>query len=137
MAVDGAGNLYFAIQNGDSIFSPGGTGSLLTSPTDYPAPYNCDITEAHGVDAPCDLAFDANGNLYATFFEMAIVGSTNGDNDVLIEFGANGDNSVVAANIGGTYIAVQPVPEPGIWTFVSGLAAVLGLRPRRSERALA
>jgi hypothetical protein len=135
MAVEGGGNLYLAIQNAGSV---GGTGSLLTSLIDYPAPYNNDLFNAAFEDAPCDLAFDATGNLYATFSQMVYDG---GDgtlvrvNDVLMEFGANGDNQVVATGIGGTYIAVQSVPvqsvpEPGIWALASALAAVLYLRRR-------
>jgi hypothetical protein len=135
MAIDGGGNLYLAIQNAGSV---GGTGSLLTSTPDYPAPYNNDLFSAAFEDAPCDLAFDATGNLYATFSQMVYDGSDGTlvrVNDVLMEFGANGDNHVVATGIGGTYIAVQSVPvqfvpEPGIWALASALAAVLYLRRR-------
>ncbi len=133
MAFDGGGNLYLALQNAGSVDCYGGSGGLLTSPYNYPAPYNNDLFAAALEDTPCDLAFDASGNLYATFSEMVYDGNggTASINDVLVEFGVNGNNRVVAANIGGTYIAVQSVPEPGIWALISGLAAVLclGRRP--------
>jgi hypothetical protein len=136
MAFDGAGNLYLAQQNSGVVY---GTGNLFTSPADYPAPYNNDITLAYYEDTPSNLAFDANGNLYATFSQMVYDGSNGAVNDVLVEFGASGDNSVVAINTGGTYIAVQSiavqfVPEPGIWSFVSGLTAVLCIRRWSGKR---
>jgi hypothetical protein len=138
MAVDGGGNLYMAIQNAGSVDRIGGTGSLLTSLNDYPAPYNNDLLNAAFEDAPCDLAFDATGNLYATFSQLVYDGSDGTlvrVQDALVEFGVNGDNRVVATDIGGTYIAVQSVPvqfvpEPGIWALASALAAVLYLRRR-------
>jgi len=138
VAIDGSGNLYRALQNAGSVGCFGGTGSLLTSLNDYPAPYNNDLFNAAFEDAPCDLAFDANGNLYATFSNLVFDGAdgtTVHDNDVLMEFGVSGDNHVVATDIGGTYIAiqsvlVQSVPEPGIWALASALAAVLYLRRR-------
>jgi hypothetical protein len=126
MAFDGSGNLYLALQNAGSVGCFGGTGSLSTGAPDYPAPYNNDLFAAAYDDTPCDLAFDASGNLYATFSQMVYYGNSGSAsvNNVLIEFGANGNNRVVAANIGGTYIAVQSVPEPGIGVLISGLAAV-------------
>ena len=130
MALNGAGNLYIAFQNSGFI---SGNGGLLTGVASYPAPYNNDVHIAAFEDTPCALAFDANGNLYATFSNMVYDGSggTVVDvNDVLVEFGVNGDNNVVATDIGGTYIAVQSVPEPGIWTFAGGLVGVLCLRRR-------
>jgi sugar lactone lactonase YvrE len=138
MAVDGAGNLYLALQNAGSVGRFGGTGSLQTHLPDYPAPYNNDLFSAAIQDAPCDLAFDADGNLYATFSNMVYAGSDGSTvyvSDVLMEFGVNGNNRVVATDIGGTYIAVQSVPvqfvpEPGVWAFVGGLAAVLCLGRR-------
>ncbi|MGA2684904.1 MAG: hypothetical protein ABSF51_07610 [Verrucomicrobiota bacterium] len=142
MALDGNGNLCLALQNAGSVDCFGGTGSLLTGPQYYPAPYNNDIDLALFEDTPCDLAFDANGNLFAYFAQM-VYGGTNGivsNSGVVIEFGANGQNSVIATGIaGGTgdngYIAVEMVPEPGIWTFVAGLAAVVCLRRRSNRRA--
>ena len=138
MAIDGAGNLYLALQNAGGVGCFGRTGSLLTSLNDYPAPYNNDHFAAGYDNTPCDLAFDANGNLYATFSNMVYDGAdgtTVHVSDVLLEFDANGDNHVVATDIGGTYIAVQSapvqsVPEPGIWTLAGALAVVLCLRRR-------
>ena len=140
MAVNGAGNIYFGKENGDYIY---GNGGLNTSVSDYPAPYYISgYADVAGLeDPPFDLAFDANGNLYAYFGEMANFGNNGGwtiDSGVLIEFGVNGDNSVVATGIaaaGGTaYIAVQPVPEPATWTMVvMGFGVlVIGCRFRRS-----
>jgi hypothetical protein len=133
MAFDGAGHLYVATQNACVIF---GNGGLKTDVSDYPAPYNEDFTAAEGEDTPSDLAFDANGNLYASFAGMVYDGGDRlvGDINVLIQFGVNGENRVVATDMGGTYIAVQSVPEPGIWTITSGLAAALCLRRRRRRR---
>jgi sugar lactone lactonase YvrE len=138
MAVDAAGQLYVAWQDPGIVQ---GNGGLKTAFSDFPAPCATDFHA--GSDRPSDLAFDANGNLYA-YFGLMIYGSGTGvDNGVLIEFGANGDNSVVATDVAGTssicgYIAIQPaleaVPEPATWTMVSGLAAVLCLRRRRSRQ---
>jgi sugar lactone lactonase YvrE len=132
MAFDGGGNFYLALQNAGSVGCFGGSGSLSTGTPDYPAPYNNNLFAAAYDDTPCDLAFDAGGNLYATFSQMVYDGNsgTASVNDVLIEFGVNGNNRVVAANIGGTYIAVQSVPEPEIGALLGGLAAVWCLRRR-------
>lgn len=141
LAVNGAGNLYVAYQNPANIFLIGGTGGLNTGIPDYPAPYDNDLDTAAFDDTPCDLAFDANGNLYAYFGSMVYEGSnglTTSDSGVLIEFGVNGDNSVVATGIaagsGTAYVAVQPVPEPATWTMVvMGFGVLLiGCRFRRS-----
>lgn len=133
IAINGAGNLYVALQNADGIV---GNGNLKTGIFDYPAPYNSDPGYAAFVDAPCDLAFDKNGNLYATFSELVVPGTTPNNglsvSDALVEFGVNGVNSIIATDIGGLDIAVrcgdnavQTVPEPGILPLVSVLAAVL------------
>jgi len=135
IAFDSAGHLYLGYQNPNYI---GGNGGLLTNPSDYPAPYNGVNEDQDFLDTPADLAFDANGNLFATFYELE-PSIQNGPgvpvypNDVLVEFGVNGVNSIVATDIGGTYITVQTVPEPEILTMVSGLAAVLYII-RRSNR---
>ncbi|MGD1088574.1 MAG: NHL repeat-containing protein [Verrucomicrobiota bacterium] len=141
MAFNGAGNLYVALQNADGIV---GNGGLQTSVFDYPAPYNSNPCEAACADAPDDLAFDQSGNLYATFSELYVPGTTPADGlcakDVLVEFGVNRVNHIIATDIGGCDIVVQCVnppapcvPEPGILTIVSGLAAVLCIL-RRSDR---
>ena len=132
MAVNGAGNLYYGLQNADSI---SGTGSLNTSPASYPAPF----TDAEFIpsfaanfDAPADLAFDSGGNLFASFSQMYDFNQNSTVNDVIIEFGADGQNSVIATGVGGTYLAVAPVPEPGTWALFScGLAVLLGFKKNR------
>lgn len=116
IAVDGAGNIYLAIQNGNGIVSIG-NGSLLIRPNYLPAPYN---NGDSFFDNAADLVFDANGNLYATYYDMVYMGGPGGGNNVgvtyvhnvLVEFGVNGVNTLVANEIGGDYIAVEPVPEP-------------------------
>ncbi len=134
MAVDVAGHFYLALQNGCNIH---GNGGLLTSIADYPAPYGSSGAPPPGsIDTPCDLVFDLDGNLFATFASMYNdgIGGPTMDNNVLIRFGADGHNSVVATDIGGTYIAVmggvQSVPEPGIWALAGGMAAILIVRKR-------
>jgi len=133
IALDGAGHLYYALQNPCVI---SGNGGLLTGIADFPSPYNNNLQLAAFQDTPCDLAFDNGGNLFATFGNVSFDNpSHNGSaGNVLMEFGVNGENSVVATDIGGTYIAVQPVPEPGIWTFAGGVAAVLCVRKRAGRR---
>jgi hypothetical protein len=118
-----------------------GNGGLKTAFSYFPAPYASDFHA--GSDRPSDLAFDANGNLYVYFGLMFYTGGVGDDNGVLVKFGVDGNNSVVAADVAGTssncgYIAVQPalepVPEPATWTIVSGLAAVLCFRRRRNRQ---
>jgi hypothetical protein len=132
MAVNGAGNLYYGLQNADSIY---GNGSLNTSPASYPAPYTDNEfipTYAAFMDAPADLAFDSEGNLFASFSQMYDFAQSSTVSDVIIKFGADGQNSVIATGVGGTYIAVAPVPEPGTWAMVScGLAVLLGFKKIR------
>jgi hypothetical protein len=138
MAVDGAGNLYRALQNYGGIY---GNGSALL----YPPPFSLGGGTPPNLDSfPGGLAFDANGNLFAYFTGMeSTIGLLNG---IVMEFDSNGDNNglatgnVLATGIaGGTgdfgYIAVQSVsvqsvPEPGMGVLVSGLAVVWCLRRR-------
>jgi len=139
MTVDGAGNLCLAVQNPGSVIA--GNGGLLTGVNYYPAPFDPDDVglpsyEVVNYDNPCDLAFDQNGNLFATFSGM--VTGVNGINydtvpDVLMEFGANGDNSVVATDIGGLDIAVESAPEPGTFALISVAAAWVGFIVRRRK----
>jgi DNA-binding beta-propeller fold protein YncE len=127
IAVNGNGNFYYGNENSDFI---AGNGGLQTSSLDYPAPYNNEM--AAFADAPVDLAFDANGNLFVTFSGLVDPGSSpiDGDSvsDTLVEFGVNGVNSIIASNIGGyeiavQEIAVQTVPEPSSLALLSiGLA---------------
>jgi hypothetical protein len=131
IAVDGAGHIYWAKVNSGGIF---GNGSLNTDATHYPAPY--DTVGYYGInnDSPWDLTFDANGNLYASgsFLSYGASDGTIISKALIMEFGVDGDNRIIATDITGTYIAVQSVPEPGMCT-ISVLASVLCLRrwPRR------
>ncbi len=122
MAVNGAGQLFVGLANGDSILSPGG-GSLNTTADFYPAPFNADVRYAFYQDGPGQLAFDVNGNLFVLFVSMLESDNRTVVPDVLVEFGANGQNSVVGTDVGGTYFALQAAPEPG----VLGLFALGGL----------
>ena len=122
MAVNTAGQLFVGLANADSILSPSGS-SLNTEINDYPSPFNADVRMAADVDGPLQLAFDANGNLFVLFSEMLESGVRTPVPDVLIEFGANGQNSVIGTDVGGNYFALEPAPEPG----VLGLFAVGGL----------
>jgi sugar lactone lactonase YvrE len=138
IAVNGAEYLYYGIENPGAIV---GNGTLHTSIVDYPAPYNSDPAYAAFADAPGDLAFDKNGNLFVTFDEL-VTPSGGGLTDALVEFGANGVNTLIASNIGGLDIAVQSVnspvpcvPEPGILSIVTGLAAVWCIRKRSNRRS--
>ena len=124
-AIDGAGHIYIYLENRGGI---SGNGGLQTDVSDFPAPYNNEyLYFLEGTFS--DLAFDGNGNLYATGRLPYL--DSNGNivlNMVLIEFGVNGDNSIVTADItGGGYFAVQSVPEPGMCT-ISVLASVLCFR---------
>lgn len=132
-AVDGAGHLYYGLANADSV---DGNGSLQTTPFDYPPPYNSDPDTSLFSAEPVELAFDTNGNLYVTFSELFSNenGTENNVSDALVEFGANGVNTLIATDIGGYDIAVETVPEPGILTLASGLAAVLFIRRWSSRR---
>jgi hypothetical protein len=122
MAFNAAGQLFVGLANADSILSPSGS-SLNTEINNYPAPFNVDVRMAALEDGPGQLAFDANGNLFVLFGEMLESGVRTPVPDVLIEFGANGQNSVVGTEVGGTYFALEPAPEPG----VLGLFALGGL----------
>jgi DNA-binding beta-propeller fold protein YncE len=122
MAVNTAGQLFVGLANADSILSPSGS-SLNTDINNYPSPFNADVRMAAFDDGPLQLAFDANGNLFVLFGEMLESDNRTTIPDVLIEFGANGQNSVVGTEVGGTYFALEPAPEPG----VLGLFALGGL----------
>jgi hypothetical protein len=136
MAVDGAGNLYLAAQNPCFI---SGNGSLqISSISDFPAPYNSNTQYDVLDDDPCDLAFDGNGNLFATFSnlvddEQSGLGQDGKVHDVLMEFGVNGVNRVIATDIGGLDIAVQSIPEPGTFALMSVAAALIGFVVRRRK----
>lgn len=140
MAVDGAGQLYVSWQNPGVVQ---GYGGLKTDMSDYPAPYASGLNA--GGDRPSDIAFDANGNLYAYFETM--YSNVGVDNGVLIEFGASGNNSVITTGVAGTspncgYIAVQDtlavppavfVPEPstGVMMVASLGVLLVGCRFRK------
>jgi hypothetical protein len=124
MAVGSDGGLYVGLANAGSIISP--TGGLNTTAKNYPAPF----TEVDGVggmspqpyeDSPASLGFDANGNLFALFSGLMESDQKTVVPDVLIEFGANGEDSVIGTDVGGTYFALEPAPEPGVLgLFASG-----------------
>jgi hypothetical protein len=121
MAVNSLGQLFVGLANADSILSPGGS-TLNTAVNNYPAPFNADIHMATLQDGPLQLAFDANDDLFVLFGGMLENDNRTTVPDVLIEFGANGQNSVVGTGVG-TYFALEPAPEPG----VIGLFALGGL----------
>jgi glucose/arabinose dehydrogenase len=131
IAVYGAGNVYYGVVDGPAFLT--GNGGLLVNSWDYPAPYNLGGPVEDYPDPPGGLAFDADGNLFVAFGSLT---DNNNDtvSDALVEFGANGVNTLIATDIGGTDIAVQTVPEPGILTLVSGLVAVLCIRRRSSSQ---
>jgi hypothetical protein len=133
IAVNGAGNLYVGLQNSDGI---AGNGTLNTGAASYPEPF----TDAEpflpymagSFDAPADLAFDSEGNLFASFSQMYDFAQSSTVSGVIIKFGADGQNSVIATGVGGIYIAVAPVPEPGSWALMScGIAVLLGFKKIR------
>jgi len=130
MAVDAAGQIYFAHQNPGFITSNGPTSFNLGIPS-YPAPFNADPLMAAFVDTPSELAFDREGNLFA-YFGIA----NDGVNDVpgvIIKFGSDGNNSLVATNVPGTsgntgYLAIA-VPEPSVlWHCAIGCMIAAGVR---------
>ena len=121
-AFNASGQLFVGLANADTIISLGGS-SLNTAANNYPAPFNADVHIASLEDGPGQLAFDANGNLFVLFGSMLENDNKTAVSDVLIEFGADGENSVVGTDVGGTYFALEPAPEPG----VIGLFALGGL----------
>jgi hypothetical protein len=137
LAFDGAGNYYFAKTDGNTggIL---GTGNLsqfnsinwASYISTLPYPYNNGIEY---FDHPQELVFDQNGNLFASFLNLStndFGASYEGVNDVIVEFNTNGTDSIIATDTGGVYFAVESVPEPGILTLVSGLAAIWYIRSR-------
>ena len=124
LAADTSGDLYVAMQNAGSISRVLGSGGPAT-PLNYP--FNVNVLQAN----PTGLAFDGNGNLYATFTQLGYFG-TDGTlnilNGVVMEFNASGDGSVLATGLDNPkYIAVQNtpglpvlqfVPEPSTWAMM-------------------
>jgi sugar lactone lactonase YvrE len=124
LAVDNNSDLYVALQNAGFISRALGSGGP-TTPLGYP--FNVNVFEVN----PAGLAFDNEGNLYATFTQLGYFG-TDGKLDVLdgvvMEFNASGQGTVLATGLDNPeYIAVQNtqslpsvqfVPEPSTWAMM-------------------
>jgi sugar lactone lactonase YvrE len=109
LAFDSSGNLYVACGASDTIekFNPQGQGSVFAS---------------SGMNYPRGLAFDSSGNLY-----VANNAANSGGDGTIEKFNAQGQGTVFINGLSyPSYIAVLPVPEPSVWTFILlGLSTVV------------